>query len=55
MRPILYMLLGLSLGAWAQNAVWDLQNLAFDWGLWFTFLPVVPAFVCIAMMRRAQR
>ena len=54
MKPLLFSLLGLSLGAWAQNALWDFQNLAWDYGMWFTFVPAVPAMIAITLILRRR-
>ena len=52
MKTLALVLIGAGLGAFGQNALWDLQNLAWDYGLWFTFVPVIPAVAGFALLRR---
>ena len=44
-------LLGLSLGGWAVNAIWDHQNLAPDWMTAFlSFIPAFPGLLALLLL-----
>lgn len=51
MKTAALILTSVAIGAWSQNLAWDLTNLALDYGLWFSFVPVVPAVVAIVLMK----
>jgi hypothetical protein len=53
-HTVILLMVGAAIGALSQNILWDLQNLAWDYGLWFTFAPTVPAFIAIAMLRKEK-
>ena len=54
MKTAALILTSAAIGAWAQNLIWDLTNLQWDYALWFTFVPVVPAIAAIVLLRRAK-
>ena len=55
MKLLVVLLIGAAAGAWGQNALWDFENLAWDYGLWFTFVPVIPAGIAIALLRKRSK
>jgi hypothetical protein len=53
-RTLTLLAIGAAIGAWSQNAIWDLENLAWDYGLWFTFVPAIPALAALVLLRRTK-